>query len=337
MKIAVVILNWNGRKLLETFLPSVVNYSEEAQIYLADNASEDDSVAYVEENFPHIEIIQNKENGGYAKGYNDALKYVEEDIFILLNSDVEVTENWLQPLLFHFENHPKTAILQPKILSYQDKEKFDYAGACGGFVDKLGYPYCRGRIFATLEEDQGQYNKAQRIGWASGACFAIRKKVFFETGKFDEDYFAHQEEIDLCWRAHHLNYEIWAIPEAKVYHLGGGTLHAMHPKKTYLNFRNSLFNLVKNKKKHVFLSIFTRMLLDGLAGIKFVAELKPRHFFAILKAHFSFYRQLNKMIKKRNTNYNKENFSPLKSIVWQYYVEKNTKYSALKKPALNNC
>lgn len=327
MKVAVVILNWNGRKLLETFLPSVVKNSKEAQIYLADNASKDDSVLYVKQNFPQVKIIQNKENGGYAKGYNDALKYVEEDIFVLLNSDVEVTPNWLQPLLKHFKNNPKTAIIQPKILSYQQKNKFDYAGACGGFVDKLGYPYCRGRIFETLEEDKGQYDTALQISWASGACFAIRKEIFFEAGQLDEDYFAHQEEIDLCWRTHHLNYEIWVEPKSKIYHLGGGTLNAMHPKKTFLNFRNSLYNLVKNKRKYVLLSVLARMVLDGFAGLKFLLEKKPNHFMAILRAHLSFYQNFLKIYQKRNTSNNKQNFTSLKSIVWRYFVLKKTKFS----------
>ena len=330
MKIAIVILNWNGRKLLETFLPSVVNYSKEASIYLADNASNDDSVAYVKNNFPQLNIIQNKTNGGYAKGYNDALQHLKEDIFILLNSDVEVTPNWLIPIISHFEKNKNTAIVQPKILNYIQRSTFDYAGGSGGFIDSLGYPFCRGRIFQTLEKDTNQYNNACKISWASGACFAIKKEVFFKAGKLDEDYFAHQEEIDLCWRVNHLNYDIWAIPTSTVYHLGGGTLHAMHPKKTFLNFRNSLFNLVKNKKRNVFFSVIIRMILDGLAGIKFLIELKPKHFLAILKAHFSFYIYLPKMIKKRKSNYNnKENFTSLKSIVWLYFIKKNKKFSQI--------
>jgi GT2 family glycosyltransferase len=298
---------------------------------LADNASKDDSISYVVENFPLVKIIQNKANGGYAKGYNDALKDLKEDIFILLNSDVEVTQNWLLPLIAHFEKDKKTAIVQPKILSYQNKNKFDYAGASGGFVDVLGYPYCRGRIFETLEKDNGQYNDARKISWASGACLAIRKDIFFEAGQLDEDYFAHQEEIDLCWRTHHLGYQSWVIPKSEVYHLGGGTLHAMHPKKTFLNFRNSLFNLTKNLSpiKAIF-SIFFRMVLDAVAGIKFLAEGKPRHFMAILKAHFSFYAHLPKMIKKRKKQYNKENFTSLTMIVWRYFILKKTKFSQLK-------
>ena len=330
MEIAVVILNWNGKKLLKTFLPSVVKYSQGAQVYVADNASQDDSIAYVEENFPQLKIIQLQENGGYSKGYNQALQQLKEDIFILLNNDVEVTENWLAPILSKFKNSAETAIVQPKILSYQHKNHFDYAGASGGFLDSLGYPYCRGRIFNELEEDQGQYDNPIKISWASGACLAIRKTIFFEAGMLDEDYFAHQEEIDLCWRTSRLGYEIWVIPESKIYHLGGGTLHAMHPQKTFLNFRNSLFNLVKNLPgTKAFLFVFIRMVLDAIAAIKFLAERKPKHFIAILKAHKSFYLNLPKMLKKRKGNYNNQKYASLTSIVWQYFILKRRKYTDL--------
>lgn len=332
MKIAVVILNWNGKKLLEMFLSSVIKYSQEAQVYVADNASKDDSVAYVKENFPQVKIIQHQENGGYSKGYNQALQQLDEDIFILLNNDVEVTQNWLSPILSKFNNSAETAIIQPKILSHQRKNYFDYAGASGGFLDSLGYPYCRGRIFNELEKDQGQYDSPMKISWASGACLAIRKEVFFEAGMLDEDYFAHQEEIDLCWRTSRLGYEIWVIPESKIYHLGGGTLHAMHPQKTFLNFRNSLFNLAKNLPiSMAFLFIFTRMVLDGIAGIKFVTEKQPRHFLAILKAHKSFYLNLPQMLKKREGKYNNQHYASLKSIVWQYFMLKKKKYHNLPK------
>ncbi len=330
MKIAVVILNWNGKKLLKTFLPSVDQYSKEAQVYVADNASKDDSVAYVKENFPQVKIIQHQENGGYSKGYNQALQQLNEDIFILLNNDVEVTENWLIPILSKFKNSAETAIVQPKILRYQNKNHFDYAGASGGFLDSLGYPYCRGRLFNELEEDQGQYDNPIKISWASGACLCIRKQVFFKAGMLDEDYFAHQEEIDLCWRTSRLGYQIWVMPESKIYHLGGGTLHAMHPQKTFLNFRNSLFNLLKNLPTiKVFPFIFFRMVLDAIAGIKFVAEGKPKHFLAILKAHKSFYFNLPKMLKKRQGNYNNQEYASLKSIVWLYFIMKKRKYNNL--------
>ncbi|MGA8853673.1 MAG: glycosyltransferase family 2 protein, partial [Christiangramia sp.] len=197
MKTAVVILNWNGRKLLERFLPSVIEHSKEAGIYVADNASTDDSVKFLESNYPEVKVIKNTENSGYAGGYNQALKFVEENIYILLNSDVEVTENWLEPIVKVFQEESRTAAIQPKILDYKKKDHFEYAGAAGGFIDKFGYPFCRGRIFQELEEDHGQYNEDRYIFWASGACLAIRKSAYEEVGGLDEDFFAHQEEIDL--------------------------------------------------------------------------------------------------------------------------------------------
>lgn len=202
MKVAIVILNWNGKDLLEKFLPSVVKFSTQATVYIADNASTDDSTAFVSEFFPSIRIIQNKVNGGYAKGYNDALKNLSEDIFVLLNSDVEVTENWLQPVISEFEKDTSVVAAQPKILDYKNAEYFEYAGAAGGFIDKYGYPFCRGRIFNSLEKDLGQYNDVSQIFWASGACLFVKADAFRQAGRFDEDYFAHQEEIDLCWRLH---------------------------------------------------------------------------------------------------------------------------------------
>lgn len=321
MKIAVVILNWNGRALLEQFLPSVVLYSKEAGIYVADNASTDHSVAYLKKQYPEITIIQNKMNGGYAKGYNDALQHLSEDIFILLNSDVEVTLNWLKPILWEFKESPKTAALQPKILDYRKRDTFEYAGAAGGFIDSLGYPYCRGRIFDHLEKDNGQYNENTNIFWASGACLAIRKEAFYAAGKLDEDYFAHQEEIDLCWRLHNLGFNVKALGKSTVYHLGGATLNSQNPKKTYYNFRNSLYSLVKNAPKDkLSLVIIPRLMLDGLAGIKFLFELKPKHALAIVKAHFSFYKNLNQTWNKRGQLPKKRKYFIKTSVLCAYYV-----------------
>src|SRR5690554_5586351 len=246
LKTAVVILNWNGKALLEKFLPSVVRFSEGATIYVADNASTDTSVSFIAEHFPSIKIIQNTTNGGYAKGYNDALKNLDEDIFVLLNSDVEVTEKWLDPVIAEFARDETVAAAQPKILDYNNKSHFEYAGAAGGFLDKYGFPFCRGRIINTLEEDKGQYNEVAPIFWASGACLFIRSKAFRKVGGFDEDYFAHQEEIDLCWRLQGKNNKILSVGSSKVYHVGGATLGAGNAQKTFLNFRNSLFNLIKN-------------------------------------------------------------------------------------------
>lgn len=321
MKIAVVILNWNGQKLLEQFLPAVMAFSEEANIYVADNASTDDSVHYIKENFPEITIIENSENGGYAKGYNDALKQVEEDIYCLLNSDVEVTENWLESILEEFENNPETAIIQPKILDYKNKAYFEYAGAAGGFIDKYGYPFCRGRVFNTLEKDNKQYNDKANIFWASGACFFIRKSVFKNLGGFDESFFAHMEEIDLCWRAFNQDLKTVYIGTSTVYHVGGATLKNTNPKKTYLNFRNSLFTITKNASGNLFFLIFTRLLLDGLASIMFLFTLKFQHILAVLKAHLSFYKNLPDLLKKRAVLHQKAGYFQTKSIVWDYYIK----------------
>jgi len=329
MKIAVVILNWNGKELLEQFLPAVISYSDEATIHIADNASSDDSISYVRKHYSEINIIQNKENGGYAKGYNDALQYIEADVYCLLNSDIEVTKNWLQPILTTFKNDSNIAAIQPKILDYKDKTKFEYAGASGGFIDKYGYPYCRGRIFDTIETDTGQYNDTVDIFWASGACLFIKSNVFHQLNGFDEDYFAHQEEIDLCWRIQNLGHQIKYVGASTVYHVGGATLATQNPKKTFLNFRNSLFNLLKNTPKNKgFELIFTRLCLDGLAGVKYLFELKPLHTLAIIKAHFSFYGNLSKMLKKRATSQKKQNYYSTKSIVWDYYVQNKKVHSS---------
>ena len=325
MKIAVVILNWNGKSLLEKFLPSVIKYSpkEKATIYLADNASSDDSIDYVTKNYKNVVVVKNTENGGYSKGYNDALKRIDADIFCLINSDIEVTENWLNPIEQEFLSNEQTAIIQPKILDFKNKKYFEYAGAAGGFVDQLGYPYCRGRIFNTLEEDQGQFSDRFPIFWASGACLFIRSKVFWELGALDEDYFAHQEEIDLCWRAFNKNYQTIYIGESVVYHVGGASLSHTHWRKTYLNFRNSLFNLVKNAPQNYCYLIFQRMLLDGLAALKFLMELKPTHAFAIVRAHVSFYRKLPIFWKKRKQLLEKRtDYYQVKSIVWSYFFNK---------------
>ena len=290
MKVAVVILNWNGKKLLEQFLPSVVQYSKEATVYVADNASTDDSVAFVKEQFPEVAVVINATNTGYAGGYNEALQHIEADVYALVNSDIEVTENWLQPIIKTFQEEPTTAIIQPKILDFKNKDYFEYAGAAGGFIDQYGYPFCRGRIFNTLEKDLGQYDTNQEIFWASGACFFIRSSVYKELKGFDTSFFAHQEEIDLCWRAINKGHTIKYLFESKVYHVGGATLQQGNPKKTELNFRNSLLMLIKNlPKKVLFRVLFIRMVLDGIAGMKFLLEGQPKHLFAVLKAHFSFY------------------------------------------------
>lgn len=329
MKLAVVILNWNGKTLLETFLPAVVKHSQEATVYVADNASTDDSVAFIKTHFPLVKIIENKINGGYAKGYNDALKHVEEPLFCLLNSDVEVTENWLTPIVNTFMTEPETAIIQPKILNYKKKSHFEYAGAAGGFIDKYGYPYCRGRIFDTIEEDTKQYDDSTPIFWASGACFFIRKNTYKSLNGFDESFFAHMEEIDLCWRAYNLDYKVKYVGTSTVYHVGGATLNALNPQKTFLNFRNSLFCLTKNAPGNLFILIFIRLVLDGLAAFKFLMVLKPKHIMAILKAHFSFYMHITSLLKKRRQLNKVKGYYTKNSIVWLYFAKKKHFYSNL--------
>ncbi|MFY8008969.1 MAG: glycosyltransferase family 2 protein [Flavobacterium sp.] len=320
-KIAVVILNWNGAKLLEQFLPSVIAYSEKATIYVADNASTDTSIEIIQSKFPQITIIKNEGNYGFAKGYNVALQQVEEDYYALVNSDIEVTENWLAPILSIFDNEPNIGIIQPKILDYKNKAYFEYAGAAGGYIDQFGYPYCRGRMFDTLEKDHGQYNDDADIFWASGACLFIRKDIYRKLNGFDDDFFAHQEEIDLCWRAFNLGYTARYTSKSVVYHVGGATLNEGNPRKTFLNFRNSLLMLTKNlPERKLFLILFLRLCLDGLAGIQFILKGKFKHCWAIVKAHFAFYSLINKTLKKRNSKIRSDYYRS-KSIVYQYFVK----------------
>jgi GT2 family glycosyltransferase len=326
-KIAVVILNWNGVKLLEQFLPSVIQFSPEATIYVADNASTDESVAFIKNNFPTVKIVQNKTNQGFAGGYNEALQYIDAEFYALVNSDIEVTENWLKPILETFETEPETAIIQPKILDFKRKEYFEYAGAAGGFIDQFGYPFCRGRIFDTLEKDNGQYNDKTEIFWASGACFFIRSAVYSELKGFDQDFFAHQEEIDLCWRAINKGYIIKYNSESTVYHVGGATLQQANPQKTYLNFRNSLLMLTKNLPQNTLFKVFViRLLLDGVAGVKYVFGGQFTHCWAIVRAHFSFYRLFLRNYKKREKK-QVEIYFKTKSIVYGYYVKNGTVFA----------
>ena len=330
MKVAIVILNWNGKKILEQFLPSVVEFSEEATIYVADNASTDKSIPYLKEKFNKVTIIQNKTNGGYAKGYNDALKNVTEDLLVLLNNDVEVTQNWLQPIINEFKRDDSLIAAQPKILDFNNKRYFEYAGAGGGFIDQLGYPYCRGRIFNTIEKDKGQYNDINKIFWASGACFIVRSNEFRELNGFDENFFAHQEEIDLCWRIQQNGGIIKYIGNSTVYHVGGATLSNINPIKTFYNFRNSLLMLVKNiKSSKVWIILFMRLLMDGIAGLHFLIQGKWKHTLAIVKAHFSFYSLLPRYINKEYKIRKEIKYYHIKSIVWNYFIRKNRIFKEL--------
>lgn len=333
-KIAVVILNWNGKKHLQEFLPSVLNHTPNyIDIVLADNGSTDDSIDFVKKNFPSVIITQNTINGGFAKGYNDALKQIKADIYILLNSDVEVSSNWIEPLIDRLNSNDLIAACQPKILSYKEKNKFEHAGAAGGFIDKFGFAFCRGRIFDSIEEDKHQYQQSTEIFWATGACMAIKADLFHQLGGFDEDFFAHMEEIDLCWRLKNNGYQIWYEANSTVYHLGGGTLNYNSPKKIFLNFRNNLFLITKNKASNfIAFDIFIRLILDGIAGIFFLVNGNTKGIIAVIKAHFAYYSKIKTMFKKRKNIPKKDNLSGIynKSIVWQYFLLKKKKFSDLK-------
>jgi GT2 family glycosyltransferase len=335
-KIAIVILNWNGKNFIEKFLPSVIKFSPKDSIYIADNCSEDNSVSFIKSNFPEVSIILNEENGGFAKGYNDALKKVSAEYYILLNSDVEVTENWINPIIEFMDNNPDVAACQPKILSYEDKTRFEYAGASGGYIDKYGYPFCRGRIFNLCEIDYGQYDSISETFWASGACMFVREEVYKKLNGFDEDFFAHMEEIDLCWRIRNTGNKVFVIPQSTVYHVGGGTLHKSNPKKTFLNFRNNLITLFKNDfSSFIYLKIFYRLILDGIAGIVFILKGDYKDCIAVIKAHFAFYSQIKKTNKKRQTllNNSQKNHKIKtiyqRNIVFQFYFKKCKKFSSL--------
>jgi GT2 family glycosyltransferase len=322
IKTAVVILNWNGRRFLEQFLPLVISRShDQAAIIVADNGSTDDSVELLRNNFPEIEIIINPTNSGYAGGYNQALKQVDAEYYILLNSDIEVSDNWIEPVIAMMDADKSIAACQPKIRSYIDPESFEYAGAAGGFLDRFGYPFCRGRLFQTLEKDMGQFDDPCEIFWATGACMFVRAEVFHAAGGFDEDFFAHMEEIDLCWRIKNMKYKVMYCPDSIVYHIGGGTLPKNSPKKTYLNMRNNLFLLYKNlPTSRLFIILFARFILDAIASVKFLIDGGIGDFMAVVKAHMNFYANFNKLHRKRK-NLN-SNISGIfhGNIVWEYYV-----------------
>jgi len=300
MTVAIAILNWNGKNWLEKFLPSVLKYSSEAEIYVIDNASTDDSIQFLKTNFPTVKIIQNQRNSGFAAGYNEGLKSIKSDIYCLLNSDVEVTENWISPIIKLFSEDQTIAAIQPKILDYNQKDKFEFAGAGGGLIDNLGYPYCRGRVFDSIESDNGQYDDETEIFWASGCSLFIRSEDFWKMDGFDERFFAHQEEIDLCWRLKNSGKKIYYTGKSTIYHVGGGTLKKENPKKTYLNFRNNLTMMLKNlPSPKAFFILFLRLHLDGYAAFYLAYKNGWRFLLAVLKAHVYFYIQLPKSIQLR--------------------------------------
>ena len=334
-KIAIVILNWNGKKLLEQFLPSVTLFSnrEWAEIIVADNASTDDSLVFLRNEYPSLRTIVLDKNYGFADGYNKALGQLNHDYFVLLNSDVEVSENWLDPIYELFEKETDIVAAQPKIKAYNNKSEFEYAGASGGYIDHLGYPFCRGRIFDTIESDTGQYNELTDVMWASGAALFIRSEVYKKVGGLDSDFFAHMEEIDLCWRIKNRGFRIVCHPESIAYHVGGATLPNHSSQKLYLNFRNNLFMLYKNlPSEKLITTMLLRMILDGVAAIKFLVGLEFNNFVAVFKAHCSFYSSLSKMRKKRRvlnplvtTKFHREIYKG--SIIADYFIQNKKRFS----------
>ena len=337
MKVAVVILNWNGREMLERYLPQVMQYSSsDAEVFVADNASTDDSVEFVSQHFPTCKLIQLDKNYGFAGGYNKALEQIKSDYYVLLNSDVEVTHEWLVPLIEFMDSHQHVAACQPKLLSVVDKDSFEYAGACGGFIDKYGYPFCRGRIFDTIEQDLGQYNNVMPIFWATGACLMVRSECYWAVGGLDESFFAHNEEIDFCWQLHLLGYDIYCIPDSVVYHLGGGTLPKSNPRKTYLNFRNNLAMLYKNLSEDELKPIMrTRFVFDYIAAFKLLlSDGGWQEFKAVVKARKDFKQMIPQLTAKRKhiqANVVQKTIKERISffLLWQYYAKKRKLFSQL--------
>lgn len=337
-EVSVVILNYNTRDLLEKFLPGVLKSTyEPLRVVVVDNGSSDGSTDWVSEHLPAVELIRFEENLGFAGGYHKALSLIQSDYYVLLNSDVEVTEGWLEPLVRLAESRPDIAAVQPKILDQRNRHLFEYAGASGGFIDTLGYPFCRGRVFDVMEEDKGQYNEPTEIFWATGAALFIRAKTYHEAGGLDPRFFAHMEEIDLCWRLHALGYKLWVEPASVVYHIGGGTLSQQNARKTFLNFRNALILLTKNLPQGRLLpTLLAKLVLDGLAGARFAWMGEWKNTWAIVRAHWTFFSQLPYWLKVRSS-LPQMKASELRqhpafvhtSIVWQFFARKRRTFSEL--------
>ncbi len=336
-KVAIIILNWNGRGYLEKFLPSVVKHSsgKENKVVLVDNFSTDNSLSFVKNKYPEIDIISFVNNHGFARGYALALPQIEAEYYVLLNSDVEVTPNWLNPMIELLDQDPTIAAAMPKIRSYTNNEFFEYAGAGGGFIDLFGYPFCRGRMLTVIEEDTGQYDDSREIFWASGACMFLRSEAYSKTGGLDGDFFAHMEEIDLCWRLKRLGYKIYYCAESVVFHVGGGTLPNDNPRKLYYNYRNSLFLLFKNLNRTEFVYVlFPRLILDGISATLYLLQGKIAFFMSVLRAHLRFYFNLPRLVNKRrifNKIIAKKKVDQIYtgSIVYRFFVEKKRKFSDL--------
>jgi GT2 family glycosyltransferase len=338
-KVAIVILNWNGVKHLQQFLPSVLtSVYPNMDIVVGDNGSTDGSVNFIKSEYPTIKIIENGDNYGFTGGYNRVLAQVEADYFILLNSDVEVHPGWIQPVIELMESDPLIAVAAPKIMSYNQKDHFEHAGAAGGFIDEFGYPFCQGRMFYEIEQDKGQYNQSREIFWASGAAMFIKKKYWDEAGGFDERFFAHMEEIDLCWRLKNKGYKVMYCAQSEIYHLGGGTLNTENPFKTYLNFRNNLLLLKKNLPFWQSVGVITlRYCMDLLAMFRFLSEGKRKDAWAVSRAHQNFLRHIFKRETPTSLKYKsmqityQSNLTGMYygSIVWDFFVKKHTTFTAL--------
>ncbi|MBP5456961.1 MAG: glycosyltransferase family 2 protein [Paludibacteraceae bacterium] len=338
MKVAVVILNWNGRNMLERFLPSVCRFSQQegVEVVVADNASTDDSLSFLTENYPDVRQVVLDRNYGFADGYNRSLAQIEAEYFVLLNSDVEVTEHWLDPLISYMDAHSDVAVCQPKIRSQAAPSFFEHAGAAGGFMDKFGYPFCRGRILSVVEEDKGQYDTECDLFWATGAAFFVRAEAYWACGGLDADFFAHMEEIDLCWRMRSRGYRIVCLPQSVVFHVGGGTLNASNPHKTYLNYRNNLLMIYKNAlPKQLRKMLLARYFLDYLSAFVFLLKGEVGNFKAVFSARSEYSKMKKNFTQKRKENMErvvnetiKEIFP--KSIVGNFYLRKISRFSSLK-------
>ncbi len=327
MKIGIVIINWNGLNLLKKYLRPIIENSLNSKVYVIDNNSSDESLLYLSENFKEVEIISLDKNYGFAEGYNLGLKKVKEEYVCIINNDILVTKDWLSPIREKFKKYP-SSIIQPNILDINNTDFFEYAGASGGFIDKYGYPFCRGRIFNTIEKNDGQYSDS-KIFWASGACFFISKKIFYEIGGFDKRFFAHMEEIDLCWRAFNLGFSCYSITSSKVFHVGAATIKK-NSKKTYLNYRNSLIMMTKNLPlKHLLSTLFLRLILDIVSSVKLLIQGEFSHFIAVYKAHINYFYKLKSILRERNNSNKKANYFKINSIVYKYFILRRKKFFQL--------
>lgn len=330
-----LILNYNGKKHLEKFLPGILLTNTDYPVIIGDNASTDDSIDFLKQSFPQVKLVEFSENYGYCGGYNRLIAEVDSDYLVIMNSDVATTANWLPPLTNYLDAHHEVAAVQPKILSEAQPEYFEYAGASGGYLDRFGYPFCRGRIFDHVEKDNGQYNDEHKVFWVSGACFVVRRSAFLEAGGFDTDFFAHMEEIDLCWRMQRLGHNIFVVPSSKVYHVGGGTLDYNNPFKTYLNYRNGLNLLIKNlPKSHLWATVLARVCFDMLSIGYYFMQGKFKQGFSVCKAHWAVLSGLSQTLQKRkqfNQSHQDKQLVKLTklTLIWQFFVKRKAKFTEL--------